>query len=97
MVCGRQPADPHHLRFAQPRAIGMKVSDKFTVPLCRGHHRQLHQAGNGEGWWEGFKIRPLEIAKELWEQTHPKLASISKPNDLAEPAEPNANDEMPQC
>jgi hypothetical protein len=83
MVCGRQPADPHHLRFAQPRAIGMKVRDKFTVPLCRGH----------EGWYEGLKIRPLEIAKELWEQTHPKLASISKPNDLAEP---NANDEMPQ-
>jgi hypothetical protein len=46
LVCGRQPSDPHHLRFAQPRAIGMKVSDEFTVPLCRGHHRQLHQAGN---------------------------------------------------
>ena len=46
LVCGRQPCDPHHLRFAQPRAIGLKVSDEFTVPLCRGHHRQLHQAGN---------------------------------------------------
>ena len=22
LVCGRQPSDPHHLRFAQPRAIG---------------------------------------------------------------------------
>ena len=48
LVCGRQPSDPHHLRFAQPRAIGLKVSDEFTVPLCRGHHRQLHQAGNEE-------------------------------------------------
>ena len=47
LVCGRQPSDPHHLRFAQPRAIGLKVSDEFTVPLCRGHHRQVHQAGNG--------------------------------------------------
>jgi hypothetical protein len=36
----------HHLRFAQPRGLGMKVSDEFTVPLCRGHHRQLHQAGS---------------------------------------------------
>ncbi len=45
LVCGRQPADPHHLRFAQPRAIGLKVSDEFTVPLCRTHHRNLHQAG----------------------------------------------------
>src|SRR5262245_6321446 len=41
LVCGRQPSDPHHLRFAQPRAIGLKVSDEFTVPLCRGHHRQF--------------------------------------------------------
>jgi hypothetical protein len=46
IVCGRQPSDPHHLRFAQPRGLGLKVSDEFTVPLCRVHHRQLHQAGN---------------------------------------------------
>jgi hypothetical protein len=27
LVCGRKPADPHHLRFAQVRALGRKVSD----------------------------------------------------------------------
>ena len=26
LVCGRTPAEPHHLRFAQPRALGRKVS-----------------------------------------------------------------------
>jgi hypothetical protein len=75
LVCGRQPCDPHHLRFAQPRALGLKVSDEFTVPLCRGHHRQLHQAGNEVVWWEGLKINVLDIAKGLWEQTHPNSAS----------------------
>src|SRR3954471_16543123 len=45
LICGRQPADPHHLRFAQPRALGRKVSDEFTVPLCRTHHREVHRAG----------------------------------------------------
>jgi hypothetical protein len=69
LVCGRQPSDPHHLRFAQPRALGMKVSDEFTVPLCRGHHRQLHQVGDEVPWWEERKINPLEIAKGLWEQS----------------------------
>jgi ERF superfamily len=39
VVCGRRPADAHHLRFAQAPALGRKVSDEFTVPLCRGHHR----------------------------------------------------------
>jgi len=36
-----------------------------TVPLCRGHHRQLHQAGNEVTWWEDLKINALEIAKGL--------------------------------
>ena len=70
LVCGRQPSDPHHLRFAQPQAIGLKVSDEFTVPLCRGHHRQLHQAGNEVAWWETLKINAWETAKQLWDQTH---------------------------
>lgn len=77
LVCGRQPSDPHHLRFAQPRALGMKVSDEFTVPLCRGHHRQLHQVGSELAWWENLKINALESAKSLWEQTHPKSAVTS--------------------
>ena len=78
LVCGRQPSDPHHLRFAQPRAIGLKVSDEFTVPLCRGHHRQLHQAGNEVAWWEKLNIKPLEVAKGLWEQTHPKSRGLAR-------------------
>ena len=71
LVCGRAPCDPHHLRFAQPRALGLKVSDEFTVPLCRGHHRELHQAGNEQAWWERQKINALEMARELWEKAHP--------------------------
>src|SRR5215468_4553010 len=72
VICERQPSDPHHLRFAQPRAIGLKVSDEFTVPLCRGHHRELHRAGNEVAWWQDRRIDPLEIAKSFWGQTHPK-------------------------
>jgi hypothetical protein len=76
LICERQPADAHHIRFAQLRALGRKVSDEFTVPLCRGHHRQLHQAGNEVNWWENLKIKPLEIAKELWDQTHPQATAV---------------------
>jgi hypothetical protein len=83
LVCGRQPSDPHHLRFTQPRALGLKVSDEFTVPLCRGHHRQLHQAGNEIAWWQNLKINALKIAEGLWEQTHPKSAA----EDTRQPSE----------
>ena len=82
LICGRQPSDPHHLRFAQPRAIGLKVSDEFTVPLCRGHHRQLHQAGNEVVWWDTFKISALPIAKALWEKTHSATERLSEQNQI---------------
>src|SRR6516164_5878938 len=52
LVCGRRPADAHHLRFAQAPTLGRKVSDEFTVPLCRGHHREVHRCGDEAGWWD---------------------------------------------
>jgi hypothetical protein len=33
VVCDRTPSDAHHLRFAEPRALGREVSDESTVPL----------------------------------------------------------------
>jgi hypothetical protein len=68
-VCGRQPSDPHHIRFAQPRALGRKVSDEFTVPLCRSHHREVHGRGDEAAWWSGRNIDPMSIALSLWQQT----------------------------
>jgi hypothetical protein len=68
-VCGRQPCEPHHIRFAQPRAISRKVSDEFTVPLCRVHHREIHRRGDEAAWWAEFGIDPMPIALRLWQQT----------------------------
>jgi hypothetical protein len=31
LVCGRRPADAHHLRFVQSRALSRKVGDEFTI------------------------------------------------------------------
>jgi ERF superfamily protein len=71
LVCGRRPSDPHHLRFAQSRALGRKVSDEFTVPLCRAHHREVHRCGNEGSWWRKTGIDPLAAARTLWLETHP--------------------------
>jgi hypothetical protein len=71
LICGRRPADPHHLRFAQSRALGRKVSDKFTVPLCRGHHREIHRHGDEAAWWAKVGVEPLGVANALWRETHP--------------------------
>jgi len=71
LVCGRRPADAHHLRFAQSRALGSKVSDEFTVPLCRGHHREVHRCGDEAAWWNKTGIDPTVSARALWQKTHP--------------------------
>ncbi|MCP2126891.1 ERF family protein [Bradyrhizobium ottawaense] len=66
LVCKQTPCDAHHLKFAQPRALGRKVSDEFTVPLCRAHHQELHRHGNERAWWANVQIAPLPVAQALW-------------------------------
>jgi hypothetical protein len=96
LLCGRKPSDPHHLRFMQPRALGRKASDEFSVPLCRIHHRLVHRVGNEAAWWKETGIDPIEVARRLWGQTrrtegHERADS---PNELSRPA--NAQDAILQ-
>jgi DNA recombination protein Rad52 len=67
ILCGRTPSHAHHVRFAQPRAMGAKVSDEWTVPLCFLHHRSLHDSGAEETWWQVHGTDPLGEAKRLWQ------------------------------
>ena len=60
------PCDAHHLRFAQPQALGSKVSDQFTVPLCRTHHREVQRYGREKAWWDDKEIEPIALAHSLW-------------------------------
>ena len=82
LVCGRIPADAHHLRFAQSPALGRKVSDEFTVPLCRGHHREVHHCGDEAAWWSKAAIDPIVTARALWLQTHPLPPATNSPPAL---------------
>ena len=70
LICGRTPAHAHHIRFAQPRALGSKVSDEWAVPLCFLHHRALHDSGAEETWWQVHGTDALAEAQRLWQQTH---------------------------
>ncbi len=74
LVCGRVPSDSHHLTFTQPRALGQRVSDEFTVPVCRIHHRELHRSGDELGWWQRLNIDPVPVALRLWEHSQADVA-----------------------
>jgi ERF superfamily len=78
LICGRHPADAHHLRFAQSPALGRKVSDEFTVPLCRGHHREVHRCGDEPAWWKKIGIDPTAPARILWLKSHPLPTSVGQ-------------------
>jgi ERF superfamily protein len=80
LVCGRVPSDPHHLTFTQPRGLGYRVSDEFTVPVCRIHHRELHRSGDEAAWWQRLNIDPIPVALRLWQHTHAdgELAQMSE-------------------
>jgi hypothetical protein len=82
------------LRFAQAPALGRKVSDEFTVPLCRIHHREVHRGGNEAAWWNKFGVDPYLVAAALWAQTRPGRSvgefrnhdsSMASPQTTAEP------------
>jgi hypothetical protein len=92
LVCGRQPCDAHHLRLAQSRGLGLKVSDEFAVPLCRAHHRELHRSGKETDWWAKAGLEPISLARKLWLETHPHAASADVLGDDSE--QPGAANEV---
>jgi hypothetical protein len=95
LVCGRQPSDPHHLRFAQSRAMARKVSDEFTVPLCRGHHREVHRYGDEAAWWDKTGLDPTIAARALWLETHPMATGLARlPVGVADPPPVQSTDHM---
>lgn len=87
LVCNRSPCDAHHLKFAQPNTLGRKVSDEFTVPLCRTHHNDLHRNGNEMAWWADLHVSPIETAKHLWQSSPVHGANVG--NGI-EPSGPEA-------
>jgi hypothetical protein len=91
LVCGRKPSDPHHLRFTQLRALGRKVSDEYTVPLCRSHHRDVHRFGNEVVWWKNARINPLNAALELWSKTRVGTGRV-EPSEVG--SQPNGADQQ---
>ncbi len=49
--------------------MARKVSDEWVVPLCAGHHRALHDAGDERLWWKEQNIEPIADAERLWQAT----------------------------
>jgi hypothetical protein len=85
LICGRSPAHAHHVRYAQPRGLSLKVSDEYTVPLCATHHHHIHTTAKEREWWQERNIDPLKVASALWQQNrerHPLVREADSPGVL---------------
>ena len=95
LICGRSPSHAHHVRFAQSRGLGLKVSDEFTVPLCAIHHHEIHATGNEREWWQERKIDPLNVAAALWQQSRDRQRSGLPSAEQTEDAVPKDRESQP--
>jgi Rad52/22 family double-strand break repair protein len=66
IICGEAPSHAHHITYAQPRGLAVKVSDEFTVPLCVIHHNHVHQNRPEMAWWKNQGVDPMPVAAQLW-------------------------------
>ncbi len=59
-------------------ALGRKVSDEYTVPVCRLHHRELHRYGDEASWWAAISLDPIPIALSLWKRSGADRTQVLK-------------------
>jgi hypothetical protein len=66
--------------------MGRRVSDHFTVPICRLHHRELHRCGNERAWWQRQGVDSIPVAATLWGKSHAMASPANLAGDVDLPA-----------
>lgn len=54
-----------HVRAGTDGGMGLKPSDKHSVPLCSWHHFTQHVTGELR-FWADYGIDPVRLAERLW-------------------------------
>lgn len=62
-----------HVDCAGGKGMGLKVADKFAIPLCQRHHDEQHGkigAFKNRGGWPTFQLKygfdAVKVAAEYW-------------------------------
>ncbi len=74
---GARPIEVHHLLRADPkRGLGRRAADRYTIPLSRRAHRELHSSGGEEAWLAARGIDGRALAAALWRNTGDRSAAL---------------------
>jgi hypothetical protein len=55
---------------------------RFTVPLCRGDHREVHHCGDEGAWWAKVGTDPTVAARALWLEIHQLAPAADKMREV---------------
>jgi len=58
----RNVADDPNIRYV---GLSTKASDRWAVPLCGRHHRELHAFGSEREFWASYGLDPYAIAMRI--------------------------------
>jgi hypothetical protein len=65
-ACGTAaPSEAAHVRTGTDGGIGIKPSDRHTLPLCPADHQRQHKIGE-TSFWSELGIDPLDVSYRLW-------------------------------
>ena len=59
LTCRRPTEHAHHIRECLPRTMGLRVSDKYIVPLCERCHTELH--ARSRTFWTDRHVQPDKL------------------------------------
>jgi len=77
LICGKE-GEAHHIMYAEPRGVALKVGDNWVVPMCHEHHMDIHHYGNEKKWWTIQGVDPIEWAKKNWSKYNETRSKKSK-------------------
>ena len=65
--------------------MAKKPGDQWVVPLCRIHHRALHDTGDETQWWQAQKIDAVTLAEQLGEESSGLITKPVEPQQQPVP------------
>lgn len=77
LAFGCQAAHVRMVREGKPGGMGVKPSDKWTVPLTAEQHDKQTNRGGERGFWACLGIDPIDLAARLYAVTGDDAAATA--------------------